>query len=76
VSSFQLRAGALFEEVAELGHEVLDVGLPWEEALKGITLYLFVNGRLTSTDNRHQRLYQQYRARPKSGAAVARSEKR
>jgi imidazolonepropionase-like amidohydrolase len=26
--------------------------------------YLFINGELTSTDNRHQRLYEQYRQRP------------
>ncbi len=77
-------------------------GLPWEEALKAITLYpaqilgladklgtievgklanlivtdgdpleiktqvrhLFIKGQLTSTDNRHQQLWEKYRARP------------
>ena len=77
-------------------------GLPWEEALKAITLYpaqilgvadrlgtieagklanlmvtdgdpleiqtqvryLFINGQLTSTDNKHRQLYEKYRARP------------
>lgn len=77
-------------------------GLPYEEALKGVTLYpaqflgiadqvgtlevgklanlivtdgdpleiqtqvryLFINGRETSTDNRHRQLYERYRARP------------
>jgi len=77
-------------------------GLPWEEALKAITLYpaqilgladklgtievgkvanlivtdgdpleiktqvrhLFINGQLTSTDNRHRQLWEKYRARP------------
>ena len=78
-------------------------GLPYEEALKAVTLYpaqilgladqlgtiepgkmadlivtdgdplaiptqvhyLFINGELTSTDNKHLRLYEQYRKRPK-----------
>lgn len=77
-------------------------GLPWEEALKAITLYpaqilgvadrlgtievgklanlivtdgdplsiptqvryLFIQGQLTSTDNKHKQLYEKYRARP------------
>lgn len=77
-------------------------GLPWEEALKAVTLYpaqilgvgdrlgtieagkianlivtdgdplriqtevhyLFINGQLTSTDNKHRQLYEKYRARP------------
>jgi imidazolonepropionase-like amidohydrolase len=77
-------------------------GLPWEEAVKGITLYpaelfgvsdklgsieegkianlvvtdgdpleirtevryLFINGRLTSLDNKQRALYEKYRARP------------
>ncbi len=77
-------------------------GLPWEEALKAVTLYpaqmlgvddrlgtievgklanlivtdgdpleiqtevryLFINGQPTSTDNKHRRLYEKYRARP------------
>ena len=77
-------------------------GLPWEEAIKAITLYpaqilgvddrlgsieagkianlivttgdpleittevryLFINGKQTSTDNKHRRLYEKYRARP------------
>jgi imidazolonepropionase-like amidohydrolase len=79
-------------------------GLPYEEALKAVTLnpaqifgvsdqigsiqtgktanlivtngdplelttdvrYLFIKGQLTSTDNRHQRLYEKYLNRPKS----------
>lgn len=78
-------------------------GLPWEEALKAVTLYpaqilgvddqlgtleagkmanlivtdgdpleirtqvryLFIHGRLVSTENRHQRLYQHYQSRPR-----------
>jgi imidazolonepropionase-like amidohydrolase len=78
-------------------------GLPYEEALKAMTLYpaqilgladqlgtiepgkmadlivtdgdplaiptqvryLFIKGELTSTDNRHLRLYEEYRKRPK-----------
>ncbi|MFQ5818089.1 MAG: amidohydrolase family protein [Terriglobia bacterium] len=77
-------------------------GLPWEEALKAVTLYpaqilgvadrvgtlevgkianlivtdgdplqiqtqvryLFINGQLTSTDNKHRQLFEKYRARP------------
>ena len=77
-------------------------GLPWEEAIKALTLYpaqilgvddrlgtieagkianlivttgdpleittevryLFINGKQTSTDNKHRRLYEKYRARP------------
>lgn len=77
-------------------------GLPWEEALKGVTLYpaqilgvddqlgtievgkranlivtdgdpleiqtrvrhLFINGVLTSTDNKHRQFYEKYRRRP------------
>jgi hypothetical protein len=27
--------------------------------------YLFINGQLTSTDNRHSRLYEEYRKRPR-----------
>jgi len=27
--------------------------------------YLFINGQLTSTENRHSRLYEQYRKRPR-----------
>ena len=27
--------------------------------------YLFINGQLTSTDNKHFRLYEQYRKRPR-----------
>jgi imidazolonepropionase-like amidohydrolase len=85
----------------EAGNSVA-YGLPWEEAVKAITLYpaelfgvsdslgsieegkvanlivttgdpleirtevryLFIDGKLTSLDNKHQRLYETYRARP------------
>jgi imidazolonepropionase-like amidohydrolase len=82
--------------------QAVPFGLPWEEALKAITLYpaeilgvadqlgsiepgkianlivtngdplefttqvrtLIINGVVTSTDNRHRQLYEEYRARP------------
>ncbi|MPY89758.1 MAG: amidohydrolase family protein [Luteitalea sp.] len=50
-------------EVGKLGNIIVTDGDPLE--IQTVVKYLFVNGRLTALDNRHLRLYEQYRARPK-----------
>jgi imidazolonepropionase-like amidohydrolase len=50
-------------EVGKLGNVIVTDGDPLE--IQTTVKHLFINGRLTSLDNRHLRLYEQYRARPK-----------
>lgn len=49
-------------EPGKLGNLIVTDGDPLE--IKTQVLYLFINGQLTSTDNRHRQLYEQYRKRP------------
>ncbi|MGH9161533.1 MAG: amidohydrolase family protein [Vicinamibacteraceae bacterium] len=50
-------------EVGKIGNVIVTDGDPLE--IQTAVKYLFINGRLTSLANRHLRLYEQYRARPK-----------
>ncbi|MPZ17875.1 MAG: amidohydrolase family protein [Luteitalea sp.] len=49
-------------EVGKVGNVIVTDGDPLE--IQTTVKYLFINGRLTSLENRHLRLYEQYRARP------------
>ena len=52
-------------EEGKIANLIVTNGDPLE--IRTETKFLFINGRLTSTDNKHLRLYEKYRARPSSG---------
>ena len=49
-------------EPGKLGNVIVTDGDPLE--IKTQVRYLFIGGRLTSLENRHSELYEEYRARP------------
>jgi imidazolonepropionase-like amidohydrolase len=49
-------------EVGKLGNVIVTNGDPLE--IQTEVRYLFIRGQLTSTDNRHRELYEEYRKRP------------
>ncbi|MGH9863654.1 MAG: amidohydrolase family protein, partial [Candidatus Acidiferrales bacterium] len=49
-------------EVGKLANLIVTTGDPLE--IQSQVRYLFINGQLTSTDNKHKQLYEKYRARP------------
>jgi len=49
-------------ESGKLANLIVTTGDPLE--IQTEVRYLFIKGQLTSTDNRHKDLYQQYRKRP------------
>jgi imidazolonepropionase-like amidohydrolase len=51
-------------EPGKLGNVIVTNGDPLE--IQTQVRYLFIEGRLTSTDNRHRELYEQYRKRPQA----------
>ena len=52
-------------EEGKIANLIVTNGDPLE--IRTETKFLFIDGQLTSTDNKHLRLYEKYRARPKSG---------
>ena len=52
-------------EEGKVANLIVTNGDPLE--IRTETKFLFIKGQLTSTDNKHRRLYGKYRARPKSG---------
>ena len=52
-------------EEGKIANLIVTNGDPLE--IRTETKFLFIKGQLTSTDNKHRRLYEKYRARPKSG---------
>ena len=51
-------------ETGKIGNLIVTTGDPLE--IRTVVRYLFINGRLTSTDNKHRQLYEKYRKRPES----------
>ncbi|NDQ57209.1 MAG: amidohydrolase family protein [Acidipila sp.] len=49
-------------ETGKIGNLIVTTGDPLE--IRTVVRYLFINGRLTSTDNKHRQLYEKYRKRP------------
>jgi imidazolonepropionase-like amidohydrolase len=49
-------------EVGKLGNLIVTTGDPLDFTTQ--VRFLFINGKLTSTDNKHQQLYEKYLARP------------
>ena len=56
-------------EVGKLGNLIVTDGDPLE--IRTQVKYLFINGQLTSTDNRHKQLYEEYLHRPPAAASSA-----
>jgi imidazolonepropionase-like amidohydrolase len=56
-------------EPGKLGNVIVTNGDPLE--IQTQVRYLFIEGQLTSTDNRHRELYEQYRSRPQSAPQAA-----
>jgi imidazolonepropionase-like amidohydrolase len=56
-------------EPGKLGNIIVTNGDPLE--IQTQVRYLFIKGQLTSMDNRHRELYEQYRKRPKEAEQVA-----
>jgi imidazolonepropionase-like amidohydrolase len=49
-------------EAGKIGNLIVTNGDPLE--IQTVVRYLFIKGRLTSTDNKHRQLYEKYRKRP------------
>jgi imidazolonepropionase-like amidohydrolase len=49
-------------EAGKIGNLIVTTGDPLE--IRTVVRYLFINGRPTSTDNKHRQLYEKYRKRP------------
>ena len=49
-------------ETGKIANIIVTTGDPME--LNTEVRYLFIHGRLTSTDNKHRQLYEEYRKRP------------
>ena len=49
-------------EPGKIGNLIVTTGDPLE--MQTVVRYLFIKGRLTSTDNKHRQLYEKYRKRP------------
>jgi imidazolonepropionase-like amidohydrolase len=49
-------------ETGKIANIIVTTGDPME--LNTEVRYLFIRGRLTSTDNKHRQLYEEYRKRP------------
>jgi imidazolonepropionase-like amidohydrolase len=56
-------------EPGKLGNVIVTTGDPLE--IQTQVRYLFVKGQLTSTDNKHRELYEQYRKRPNQAEQAA-----
>ena len=56
-------------EVGKLGNVIVTSGDPLE--IQTQVRYLFIKGQLTSTDNKHRELYEEYRKRPKEAEQAA-----
>jgi imidazolonepropionase-like amidohydrolase len=56
-------------EPGKLGNVIVTNGDPLE--IQTQVRYLFIKGQLTSTDNKHRELYEEYRKRPKETEQTA-----
>ncbi|MFZ0885520.1 MAG: amidohydrolase family protein, partial [Candidatus Acidiferrales bacterium] len=56
-------------EPGKLGNVIVTNGDPLE--IQTQVRYLFIKGQLTSTDNKHRELYEEYRKRPKEAGQEA-----
>lgn len=56
-------------EPGKLGNVIVATGDPLE--IQTQVRYLFIKGQLTSTDNKHRELYEEYRKRPNAAAQTA-----